>query len=142
MRVLKVALFSTALLFAAQSSCAQPSASPSYKSPDYKPSFLATADDVVGHYARTGDSPVDVWFAADGTARIVFVDSPKHEGRLGSTHEYAATWQIRHGWVDLQFDYGEVVLEFEPRASTLTARHALRSSLLLNFRTLSKVQGS
>lgn len=140
MPVLKVALFSTALLIAAQSigACALPS----FKDPDYKPAFAATADDVVGHYARTGDSPVDVWFAPDGSARIVFVSSPNHEGRLGSTHEYAATWQLRNGWVDLQFDYGEVVLEFEPQTSTLTAKHALRSSLLLDFRTLSKVQES
>jgi hypothetical protein len=144
MRVANLALCLLASGIASQASSAQPSASPSFMDPDYRPSVAATLEDVVGHYTQSGDPQVDVWFAADGTARIVFTNPPDPEGRFGSRHEYAGTWKIRNGWVDLEFDFGQVVFEFVPAASpdqrsTLTAKHSLRSLLLLRFQTLSRV---
>jgi hypothetical protein len=145
MRAVSLAVFGLAIVASPLKSGAQSSTAPSYLDPDYRPAAPATLEDVVGHYAHSGDLPVQVWFAADGTARIVFSSPPEPEVRLGSLHEYAGTWKIRNGWVDLSFDFGQVVFEFAPGSSpdsqpTLTAKHALHSSLLLRFGTLSRVE--
>jgi len=140
MKRIKLAACVSLLALLALPGSAQTSGSPSYKDPDYRPRVSATAQDVVGHFTQSGNRQVDVWFARDGTARVRFVDAPDSPGHLGSVHEYAATWKIRNGWVDLASDLGEVVLEFDPETSTLMGKHALRSSLLLSFQTLSKDQ--
>lgn len=141
MNVVKLAFCMLLIAVAAPTSSAQTSGVPSYKAPDYRPRVPATTRDVVGHFTQSGDPQVDVWFAHDGTARIRFANAQDAEN-LGSTHEYAARWTIRNGWVDLTFDFGEVVLEFDPDTQTLTAKHSLRSVLLLRFQTLSKVEAS
>jgi hypothetical protein len=147
MRELRL-VFSATVIFASLLANAQPSSSPSYMDPDYRPTVAAAPHDVVGRYSRSSDPPIDIRFKADGTASIFFVKAPTTDEEFGSEHEFQGTWNVRNGWLDLTSDLGHVVFEFDPGASdrkqppTLTAKHALRSALLLQFGTLSKVAGS